>query len=98
MGANSWWLRQISWQSAPHLGKIGFASSRRPVQQQPTPGLPLASEELRKLDWQDDSFLQGILGCLQPSNIVPLHSIDSSELCSEICKALTAALSSNEAL
>ena len=77
---------KTSWQSVPYLGKIGFASPGRPVQQQPTPGLPLASEELRKLDGQDDSFLQGILCCLQPSNIVPLHSNDSSELCSELCQ------------
>ncbi len=65
---------KTSWRSAAHLGKIGFAGSRGPIQQQATPGLPLAREELRKLDWQDDSFLQGILCCLQPSNIVPLHS------------------------
>jgi len=48
---------KTGWRSAPHLGEIGFASSRRPIQQQPTPGLPLTSEELRKLDWQNDSFL-----------------------------------------
>lgn len=57
----------------PYLGQVGLAGPWRAIQQQPTPGLPFASEELRKLDWQNDCLLQSVLCSLQARNIIPLH-------------------------
>lgn len=31
-------------------------------------------EELREFDWQNDSFLQGVLCTLQPRHVIPLHA------------------------
>ena len=40
------------------FSQVGFASSRWSVEQDTFPGLPLAHEQVRELDGEDDGFLE----------------------------------------
>lgn len=48
-------------------------------------------KELWKLHWQDDCFLQGVLGALQSSNIIPLRNsrntaFEQLPIISQLCR------------
>lgn len=55
------------------LGQIGFTGTGRAEQQDALPRNPLASEELREFNRQDNGLLQRLLGGIQASDIGPLN-------------------------
>lgn len=58
--------------SGTGFGKVRLASTGRSIKQDTGPWLSRALEQLRELDRQNDSFLEGLFSTLQPSNIGPL--------------------------
>lgn len=61
---------------ALRLGRHGFGEetlsrSRRTVEQDPLPGSPFPSEEVREFDRKDDGFLEGFFGLFETCDVGP---------------------------
>jgi hypothetical protein len=70
------------------LGKVALPRTRGSIKQDTSPRCALPCKQMRKLDWQDDSLLQRLLGCLKPCDIIPadvwlVHEDRTRETCTE---------------
>ena len=73
---------------APHVDITRLTDiDAHPKEQDALPRFPLASEEMGDLDGEDDGFLEGLLGHLQPRHVVPLNVglLHHNSVCSNTC-------------